>query len=139
MAKTKSSSRKIDYGFNPLELAEVIYVSLLPEGKKLAYLYMIADGSFSLNHFDGLLEEIDKVGVTLEQRRKVEEAKLKALQKKQSKLEQELMELQIKAAEEQIENADKLVEVISKEAEKEQEVTKKHKIQHLKTKLRKKK
>ena len=139
MAKTKSSPRKIDYGFNPLELAEIIYASLLPEGKKLAYLYMIADGSFSLNHFDGLLEEIDKVGVTLVQRKKVEKAKLKALEKHQEKLEKELIELQIKAAEEQQKNVDHLLEVVSRKTEQHQETLKKKKIHRIKTKLRKQK
>ena len=139
MAKTKSSPRKVDYGFNPLELAEVIYASLLPEGKKLAYLYMIADGSFSLSHFDGLLEEIDRVGVTLEQRRKVEEAKLKALKKHQEQLEKELIELQMQAAEEQQRNVDHLLEVVSKETEQQHETVKKKKIRRIKTKLRKQK
>lgn len=139
MAKTKSTPRKVDYGFNPLELAEVIYASLLPEGKKLAYLYMIADGSFSLSHFDDLLEEIDRVGVTLEQRRMVEEAKLKALAKHQEKLEKELIELQIRAAEEQQKNVDHLLETVSEKAEQRQETLKKKKIRRIKTKLRKQK
>lgn len=139
MAKTKSSPQKVDYGFNPLELAEVIYSSLLPEGKKLAYLYAIADGSFSLNHFDNLLDEMDEVGITLEKRRKVEMAKLKALEKHQEKLEKELIELQIMAAEEQQGNVDKVLEALAGETEQEREVEKKKKIVRIKTKLRKQK
>lgn len=127
------------FNINPLELADIIYTSSLPQGKKLAYLYMLADGSFSLSHFDGLLLEFESAGKPLKLKKEKEESKLKSLVAKKEKLEEELVELQIKSADEQLMNFEKLTVAIENEVENEKETAKLKKIKSIKTKLNKKK
>lgn len=137
MKKVRRKTPVVDLGFKPFELARTISASAISQGKKLAYLYALADGSFSLGHFDRLLAEMEVVGTALQERKKIEESRLNALKKQQSQTEWELIELQIKAAEEQERNVEKLLVALARETEQEKEAEKKKKIVRLKTKLRK--
>lgn len=123
--------------FSIMELIEAIYTSELPEGKKLAYLSMIADGSFSLDHLDGLLKDLEEVDLQLQQKKKQVVKSLDELEAKKEKLEDELMELQVKAAEEMLVNAEKLVDAVTEAEERSSEFSNKKTIENLKSKLNK--
>lgn len=124
--------------FSPLELVEVIYVSELPEPKKLAYLSAIADGTFSMTHFDHLIKDLDEVKSGLEGQKKREEESLQDLEKKKARVEHELADLEQEAAEEQFKNVEMLLKAASSEAEQFAEESKKKTLKTIQTQLQKK-
>ena len=125
--------------FDIAELVEILAVSALTQGKKLAYLYSIAAGLFSLSHFDGILDDMDQEGKQLAKQKKRQEDKISKLKDKEEKLQVELANLRIGAAVEQEQNLDKVVAEAARESEKKHEVGTHEAIKTIKTKLHKKK
>jgi hypothetical protein len=124
--------------FSLMELIEAIYSSGLSQGKKLAYLSMIADGSFSMDHLDGLLKDMDETGLRLKQKKKRVQKSLETLEAKKEQLEEELMQLQIKAAEEQLVNTEKFLDAVTRIEEQSAESGKQKSIEKIKSTLNKK-
>lgn len=137
LAKTSPRPQKNDDFFGIKALIKAIENSALSEGKKLAYLYMIFQGSFSESHFIGLKEDMVAAGEKLEQ-------KIINLEKEQvstnaqiATLEQEINELTPAAVKELKENLDKYVAAVAQETEAERAGKKGKAITKIKTKLSK--
>jgi len=136
--KKNTGQVQTDLPFSPLELVEVIYVSELPEPKKLAYLSTIADGTFSMTHFDRLLADLDQVKSGLERKKNHEEKSLRDLEQEKAELERELATLEHEAAEEQFKNVEMLLQAASVEAEQFAEESKQKTLKTIQKKLQKK-
>ena len=119
------------------QLIQAIANSALSEGKKMAYLYLIAAGTFSMDHMEGLNKDMEEAGRRLEKRITYREKKIAGYDEKLAKLEKEIAELTPLATKEVQENLDKFVAAVSRETEAEQSKSKEKQISHLKTKIHK--
>lgn len=119
------------------KLVGLIDTSTLSEGKKLAYLYMIADGSFSIDHLEGLKKDLEEAGRELQKKADKQADIVKDYDSQVDKLEGEISTLMDEAAAEHQQNLDKIVEAAAKEAEKTELAGKDKIIKKIKTKLSK--
>ena len=97
------------------ELVTILKRSQLPEGKILAYLYLIASGRFSLDDMDRLLKDMDEAEDALENQKKALEIKITELRKQADSAQSELFDMRLGAARELEENADKLLNALKEE------------------------
>ena len=136
--KNPFSGDQADDALNLDELIRAIANSALSEGKKMAYLYLIADGSFSLDHMEGLSKDMDEAGEKLERKVAYREKKIKDYDARIATVDREIVKLTPPATEEIEQNLDKYVAAVSRETEAGSQKTKEEHIAHLKTKIQKK-
>ena len=94
------------------ELIKLIEKAPISKKKRLAYLYLIGDGSFSDLELKALLKAIDASGKRLQRKKQNLEQSLAALKQEEKALLDELPELTVQAAKEQLENAKKVLQSI---------------------------
>lgn len=99
-------------------LAGAIEASALPEGKKIAYIYMLADGTLTLEELEKINMEMEEAGKDLEAVIAKEQAELEALEAELAELEDQKFELELEHAIQFEKNAEKLVNVAYGVAEK---------------------
>lgn len=123
---------------DPLGIGEIIDAiegSSLPEHQKMAYLYLLARGDFSLQTLHNIANEMSKLGEGLKSKICTKEAPIEELRKKIKAQKRLLDELSVKTAEEIIEDGENLVTLAMKTAEESAETGKEGKIQALKKHL----
>ncbi|MDP2691170.1 MAG: hypothetical protein Q8O95_02070 [bacterium] len=103
---------EIDFG----ELIEVIKRSELSEGKKIAYLYMIAEETFTLADLEEIENEMIMAGRELEKEQGKQMKKLQELKAKEAKLREKVAKAQVKSAREMERNFSKLEDAMLEEA-----------------------
>ncbi|GEM_PF-5846553 len=139
MVKNKRKNISQDDPLGLQGIIELIEASDLPEYKKIAYLYMIADGSFSIQTLADMEKEMADISADLEKKIKnveeEEDKKIAELKKKVKALDEKIGDLAIAAAEEARDNAEKIITYAIKYGEERREDGKDEKIKELRKKI----
>ena len=113
------ASKKDDVPFSIEGLIEAIYRSALPQAKKLAYLSMLVEGSFTGTTFERLRQEMKNQGRELRLKVDAKAGELKKLDQEIEQLEKEVLRLTPEAMRETQGNLQQLVELALQQAQQE--------------------
>ncbi|MDF2378819.1 MAG: hypothetical protein P1V18_01160 [Candidatus Gracilibacteria bacterium] len=116
-------------------LAGAIESSALPEGKKIAYIYMLAEGTLTLAELEKINVEMEEAGKDLEAVIAKEQAELDAIELELAELEDQKFDMELEHAIQFEKNAEKLVNAAYGEAEKIQGEEEHAEIQDIQKKL----
>ena len=133
-AKTQvNSDQTIDFE----KIVDLIDKSALSEGKKLAYIFMIAEGTFSLDTMKGLLKDLEAAGGELQHKLDEQAVLVADYGSKINSLEEEIMDLMDEVSIEHQSNLDKILDAASMAAEISEIDSKEEKLAKIKRKLQK--
>ena len=106
------------------ELIDAISQSSLPDAKKMVYLYALADGSFSENHFEQLSQDLAAISADLEESIAREEQTLQELEYELQQVTSEMDQASAEEAQAYEQGLESFVEEVSKDvsAEKQDQI-----------------